>query len=667
MKLIVNTPEPMWRMRVVTTKELAPAALQALQRAGVLHAETAEGPRAPDRASIAREREVVAGLLADIGDVLAYVPADAQVRVDADMEVFLTRGVREIEKETRSLCTKLSAMHRRAEKLEADVARARRLGRIVEKLSGRMDIAVRDLSFSGSTFVARLLLFPREIFAEVEDALGDTALACETVDLAEETAVFVLCKREKQRRLNELISRGGEELVVPRENAPLREFGPVAASEAAKTERELAALRDEIEERTSEHLEDLILLREGLAAENERLTLLEQALATGHVVVIEGWVPQSVLDAADEHLRAEIEAVHIETRRAESAEEPPSKLRNPSLLRPFEVVVNLFATPRYREWDPTPAVAYFFAFFFGVMLGDAVYGVLLLLLAHYLLPRLAEDPEAEGFRMFRRAISICACFAIVVGLLTGTYLGDVPAHFFGLPSLALSETVHAVYMDPMVFIIVSLLIGLVHVNLGHLLMLVRGIRERKAHAILGRGAIFLIQITAIPLILVMLGVGWFQPGETVRTALFVGLLAGVLMVVVSALMEKGWFLGSILWIFDLSGILGDIMSYARLAGVGLATYFLAHSFNMMATLIANMLPEGIVRVVLGGAIMLVILVFGHLLNLLLSSITCFVHALRLCFVEFLFKFYEGGGRPYAPFRLRRREAFPVRAGGKAFH
>jgi len=107
------------------------------------------------------------------------------------------------------------------------------------------------------------------------------------------------------------------------------------------------------------------------------------------------------------------------------------------------------------------------------------------------------------------------------------------------------------------------------------------------------------------------------------------------------------------------------MSYARLAGVGLATYFLAYSFNVMATLVAAMLPQSALGVALAAVLVTLILVLGHLLNFLLGTITCFVHALRLCFVEFLFKFYEGGGRPYAPFRLRRRTLLPARTGREA--
>jgi len=134
-------------------------------------------------------------------------------------------------------------------------------------------------------------------------------------------------------------------------------------------------------------------------------------------------------------------------------------------------------------------------------------------------------------------------------------------------------------------------------------------------------------------------------------------IIGLVLIIVSSLMEKGAFLGGIFWLFDVTGLLGDVMSYARLAGVGLATYYLAYCFNLMAELLKGMMPAGIVQAVVGTLIFILVLLVGHMLNLALSGITCFVHSLRLCFVEFLFKFYEGGGRAYSPFRLKARPAF----------
>lgn len=119
-------------------------------------------------------------------------------------------------------------------------------------------------------------------------------------------------------------------------------------------------------------------------------------------------------------------------------------------------------------------------------------------------------------------------------------------------------------------------------------------------------------------------------------------------------------MGGIFWIFDITGILGDILSYCRLAGVGLATFYLAFSFNMLAGLVSQAIP-GIIGAVIGVIAAIVILAFGHILNTVLSGLSGFIHSLRLCFVEFLFKFYEGGGREYSPFKLRKRIPVPIGA------
>jgi len=136
-------------------------------------------------------------------------------------------------------------------------------------------------------------------------------------------------------------------------------------------------------------------------------------------------------------------------------------------------------------------------------------------------------------------------------------------------------------------------------------------------------------------------------------------------IIIGAFMQMG-ALGSVFWIFDLTGILGDIMSYSRLAGVGLATFYLASSFNLLSDWVSSTISSampGIFGAILAFAIGMVMLIIFHVFNLFLSSLAAFIHSLRLCFVEFLLKFYEGGGREYNPFQLRVRREIIV---GKKF-
>ncbi len=662
MGAIVNTPEPMSRMRVVTSRDLSGQALKVLQQAGVLHAEESSELKPIDRESIEKERRQVTELLSNIEDVFKYIPSDQIVRLKQDADVYYVKPLDEISKDTRRLCTKLTTMHQRAQALEHEKAQLAELKEVARSLAQGSDLTLRDLNFDGAHLLSRLIAIPNEVYSAVGEQLSGRVLSEQVVQGDESTYVYVIARSADKEAVESFASdNSGRLLTAPDENTSLVEFTSKGASESERIDAELAKIRSDIEQETLQNLETLVLLREALMSENERLEVLEKACEAKYVTLIEGWVPQSSVETATGELRENVGYVYVETRDVRPEEEPPTKMRNAKALRPFEIVVNLFGTPKYREWDPTPIIAYSFAFFFGIMLGDAVYGALLMVLTKYALPKLVDDPDTDGFRVFKTLMYISASSAVVIGILTGTYLGDFFVKFFGAPNLALAPAVQAVYLDTMMFIVVSLGIGLIHVNIGHILMFIKGIREKQMFIILGRGGLFILQIAGIPWIMHFIGSDLYPFAESTYSIFLYIVLGSIVMIVVGSLLEKGPFLGSIFWIFDITGILGDVMSYARLAGVGLATYYLAYCFNMMSTLIADMMPAGILRIVLGTIIMVFILLFGHILNLVLSSITCFVHSLRLCFVEFLFKFYEGGGRQYSPLRIRKRDMVTVKA------
>jgi len=249
-----------------------------------------------------------------------------------------------------------------------------------------------------------------------------------------------------------------------------------------------------------------------------------------------------------------------------------------------------------------------------------------------------------------------------MGLLTGSYLGNIHT-FLGFENVALVAGVQQLLQDPLKFIVMTLAIGFIHVNIGHVIALLKGIKNRNKGAVINKVGLFLLQL-GIPFILrAMLNVSLPMISPQFYSISMYFIIIGLAMIVVGAIIERGG-MGAILGMFDITGLLGDVMSYARIAGVGLATYYLALVFNMLAPLFGELLPiSGVVGVVGGTIVTVMILVMGHALNLILSAITGFIHSLRLCFVEFLFKFYEGWGRPYSPFILRKRP--PLLIGAKS--
>ena len=660
--ILVNTSEPMLKVKVVTVKDYSSQTLSLLQKLGVLHVEKASDLSPIDRAAIENELNEIRKGLTFIHSVLELLAGERNVVIPESLK---PQPLSEMKDQARKFHHTVSTLTKKYDRLQRVTGNHERLSKYLSILASEINVPVKELQYSGNYLFTRVLVLSEESYKTFGERTGEYILQEIAVPIEEEIVTYIIARAEDRPAIDTLIrDLGITALEIPDEDVPLRKFIARNNEILQKQKDQLDKLHQEIQETIEGNLDQIVILREALSEEEVRLSVLHQACEARYVTLIEGYIPETKADTIASGLKDVLDYAFIETTKPVSTEEPPTKLRNPQGIRPFEVIVKLFSLPKYGDWDPTPSVAYFFAFFFGLMLNDVVYAVGLLLLARFLLDKLVDDPTTEGTQLFRKVLYISGGVALVLGILSGTYLGDFLNMYFGvnLAAIALVKGIQEQLADPISFIILSLIVGLVHVNIAHMLGLIKGIKENDKGIVLSKIGLFLIQIFGIPyLFQAMLNIELFSLQAATYSAFLYPLLIGLLLVVIGAFIQMG-ALGAVFWIFDLTGILGDIMSYSRLAGVGLATFYLASSFNLLSSWVSKTISSfipGFAGLVIAFIIGTMLLLIFHVFNLFLSSLAAFIHSLRLCFVEYLLKFYEGGGREYAPFHLRLRKEVTV--------
>ncbi len=651
--IVLSSPETMVKVRVITLKDYSEQALKTLHKVGVLHVEQGEELKPIDKAAIESQQKEVGELSTFVGDILGYVTEKQEVSPKEDVEVIYTRPFGEIGREVRSLYTRFTELYQKAVKIDEEITALTEQKRYLGALAQRYDIGLSDLKFSGDYLFSRVFILPTEAYETVHDELEANLLESAVSTVDSETVVHAIGKTENLETVESLISGAeGKILPIPDKDLTLGEFLKKSEDELHRLEETSAKLYQELQGKVQQELERIALLRGALIAESQRLSVLTQACETKYVTLVEGWIPENNIESTVFELRKNVDYVFIDTRKPEPSEEPPTKMKNPTPLKPFQLITNLFGTPGYREWDPTPIIAYSFAFFFGLMIADVAYAAGIILLGRFLVTRFFGE-ASESVKLLQKVTYICGGVGIAVGLLSGSYLGNIHV-LFGFENVSLVAGVQQILQDPLKFIVVSLLIGFIHVNIGHVIALLKGVKERNKGAIINKVGLFLLQLGAPFILRTALNVSLPMLSPQFYSISVYFIIIGLVLIAVGAIVERGG-MGAIFGLFDIIGLLGDIMSYARIAGVGLATYYLAVVFNMLGPLFGELIPiSGMAGVIIGGALTIMILVMGHALNLILSAITGFIHSLRLCFVEFLFKFYEGWGRQYSPFILRKR-------------
>ena len=465
------------------------------------------------------------------------------------------------------------------------------------------------------------------------------------------TYLGILCGRDEESRVRELLGSRGF-VSAPgggQGETPAGEIQRLKAASRRNRDRILGC-RQEIGKMQGRR-EELERTEDYFRVRAQKYRVLGELWQSRTVFFLEGYVPE----AAAEKVKARILerfAAQVEIRDPEAGEQPPVLLKNGRIAESVQGVLESFGLPCRGETDPTAVMWLFYVFFFGMMLADGAYGFLVASSCGILLLRFRGMPEA-----WRRSVKLffwCGISTLIWGVLFGSYFGDaldVAAEAFWGVRLPEGESLlpavwFAPIQDPMKMLLYAMLFGLIHLLTGLAIRGLRYLREKRYGDFFCQVVLWYVLLAGLLLLLL--------PGEIFRFVTGIRLDFPLALTAAGKILAAAGALGILLFagrraknpavrlalgayeLYGVTGWLGDVLSYSRLLALGLATGVIASVINQMG-------------VMLGPVGFFVVFLAGHLLNLAINLLGAYVHTCRLQYVEFFGKFYEGGGRPFAPF------------------
>ena len=570
--------------------------------------------------------------------VMSFISPDLPVQKEVeklDTEAFIAKAedtLSQVEAKTSVIEGKLTALDTETSELKSNKSLANRLSNF------DMDLALLKDSKYTSTTVGRI---NAESTSEIKNKLSN---------LTDELDVFTVPADDKEGdiivvvTLNEfsdevystLRKYDFEKIEIGNVEGTPQQVISNADARLLTIESERASIKAELKAVAEQWDDEILALKEQLENEKEKNEILSSFVQTKDAYVFEGWVPkkdtekveQLVEKSSDGHCA--FETIEVE---GTDDEDVPILQQNGWYSKPFEFLVDMYSPVRYNSMDPTIFVAITFPFFFGFCLTDAFYGLFVSLIGVVLLRGLGKT--SDSMNAFGWILIWSGLWAVVLGLITNGCIGDFASRILHTQLPTVYGPVDA-FKHPDTILKIAIGIGVVYTNIGFILGAINNFRYGNVKEAIGSQICWFIFEAGI----ILLALGYLIPSIGI-----IGMVLGGVLIVVT--------LGMLIWangaygVMDVFGFMGDVLSYARLLALCLATGGIAMTVNILAVMVDQMIP------MVGIILAIIVFVFGHIANFLFQVLGAFINALRLNYVEFFSQFFMEGKGKFEAFKAKR--------------
>ena len=592
--------------------------------------------QAEEREACARTAEILDEIVADIPAGIRRGEAGGKAAVAAEYERISAEPLDSLHGRARTLAARARSFARRERNITADIAA---LAAYEAVLAGFAPLVTthelpRDFEMVGVIFERRNKLARDALNREVERMTAGAFRFIEQQLEGGRLAVLIGFPRKSSERVRALVTKAGIGTMAFPAHLRDKPFEQAYASlkdELAGLEAERRKVRDQAHRFFDEQAPQVIALHHLFHDHLARYDALPKFARTRHAFIVQGWVPRDRIAPLGADLgRLGSGAVVLREVRPRGLGMPPVRLDNPQPVRSFEPMLSLLPLPRYGTLDPTVYLATFFPPIFGLMLADAGYGALILGAAVALL---ALRRGRTLVRSLALIAGSCGLFTVLFGFVFGELFGELGKSFGLHPLWQERFTLEAGRSTTTLlgYLFLALAVGVLQVLFGLVLGVINARRTKDRAMAVGN----LARIAGLAVLFFFVG-RLARVLPPVFTSL--GVIALLVFLVLLVLQTIRHPSHGILLPIEILSTMGNILSYARIMAIGMASVVL----SLLASLLGGMMGS--------VAVAVVVVVLVNALNLALGIIDPTIQGLRLHYVEFFTKFYLGGGRPFAPFR-----------------